>query len=150
MKRYFGIKSALLVVLLAVAGATLMSQAKNIEPEGGIEFYHGSWDQAIRKAKSENKLIFVDAYTSWCGPCKWMAANTFTDAQVGEYFNRHFINVKMDMERGEGPAFARRFRVAAYPTLLFLDGNENVVLRSMGSKPAQEFLDLGKQAVAKH
>ncbi|HHG84150.1 MAG TPA: DUF255 domain-containing protein, partial [Bacteroidetes bacterium] len=57
----------------------------------GIKFFHGTFAQAKAKAKKENKLIFMDAYTSWCGPCKWMAANTFTDASVGAYFNQHFV-----------------------------------------------------------
>ena len=55
----------------------------------GIEFYHGTWEEAILKAKAEDKIIFVDAFTTWCGPCKRMAASTFPDPAVGVLFNQH-------------------------------------------------------------
>lgn len=115
----------------------------------GIDFFHGTFAEAKAKAKRENKLIFMDAYTTWCGPCKWMAANTFTDSSVGEYFNKNFVNVKMDMERGEGPALQRQFAVRAYPTLLFIDGDGQVKHRDMGAKKAGDFLAVGKKADSK-
>ena len=70
---------------------------------GGIDFLHNkNWKEILAQAKKENKLIFLDAYTSWCGPCKHMQSEVFTDMAVGYYFNKNFINVKMDMEEGEG------------------------------------------------
>ncbi|GAH00631.1 unnamed protein product, partial [marine sediment metagenome] len=68
----------------------------------GINFNVHSFEEAIKTAKAENKLIFVDAYTTWCGPCKWMSKNVFTEGKVGDYFNESFVNVKIDMEKGEG------------------------------------------------
>ena len=117
-------------------------------PEG-IDFFHGSWAEGLAKAKAEKKLIFVDAYAVWCGPCKWMAANTFTDKLVGDYFNKHFVNFKMDMEKGEGRDLARNWGIRAYPTLLFFDSNAGEVHRSMGAKPAADFLKLGETVIAK-
>lgn len=61
----------------------------------GIDFFHGSWAAAQEKAKAEQKLIFVDAFASWCGPCKRMAAQVFPDPQVGDYFNANFVNLKL-------------------------------------------------------
>ena len=113
---------------------------------GGIEFFHGSWDEALAAAKKERRLIFVDAYTVWCGPCKMMSRNTFTDEQVGEFFNQNFINYKFDMEKGEGPTFASRYQVNAYPTLLFIDYRGEVIHRVMGYQPPQRFLEEGKKA----
>ncbi|MEO0469894.1 MAG: thioredoxin family protein, partial [Bacteroidota bacterium] len=63
----------------------------------GIKFFEGSWDDALAKAKKEKKVVFVDAYTDWCGPCKAMARNTFPNDDVGEFFNKHFINYKYNM-----------------------------------------------------
>lgn len=52
----------------------------------GIEFTEGSWDDIVRRAREENKIIFLDIYASWCGPCKMLKHNTFSDAEVGKYF----------------------------------------------------------------
>ena len=87
----------------------------------GIDFNTATFKDALKTAKAENKLIFVDAYTTWCGPCKWMAKNVFTDSQVGEYFNDSFVNVKIDMEKGEGPKLAKAWEITGYPTLIFID-----------------------------
>ena len=116
----------------------------------GIKFFKGSWEEALAEAKSADKLIFMDCYTTWCGPCKAMARDVFPNAQVGEYFNDNFVNVKMDMEKGEGKTLARKYSVNAYPTLLFVDGNGKVVHMSKGAKPIARFINLGKTAMRKN
>ena len=68
----------------------------------GIVFFKGTWQQALEQARKENKLIFMDCYTSWCGPCKMLAKEVFTDPEVAAFFNEKFVNVKVDMEKGEG------------------------------------------------
>jgi len=80
----------------------------------GIEFFHGSWEEALEIAQQEDKPIFVDAYASWCGPCKRMAANVFPQAKVGEVFNANFINMKLDMEKPEAAKFRVNHPVRAY------------------------------------
>lgn len=117
----------------------------------GISFEHNkSWNDIIQKAKAENKLIFMDAYTVWCGPCKALQARVFPDKQLGEYFNSNFVNAKIDMERGEGPALASKFKVRAYPTLFFIDPNtQQVVVQAMGFRQVEDLLQIGKQAAAK-
>lgn len=112
----------------------------------GINFENTDFQTVLDKAKAENKLVFLDAYTTWCGPCKWMSKNVFTDAEVGAYYNDKFVNVKIDMEKGEGLDIATRYEVNAYPSLLFIDGNGDLVHKSMGSRPADDFLDLGHAA----
>ena len=116
----------------------------------GIKFFKGSWEEALAEAKSADKLIFMDCYTTWCGPCKAIARDVFPNAQVGDYFNDNFINVKMDMEKGEGKKLARKFSVNAYPTLLFVDGSGKVVHMSKGAKPVARFISLGKAAMRKN
>lgn len=83
----------------------------------GIQFFHGTWAEALEKAKIEDKLLFVDAYAQWCGPCKVMAKNVFTQKKVGDFFNENFINLKMDMETTDGASFGHKYPVSAYPTL---------------------------------
>ena len=87
----------------------------------GIVFEQGTWQEALNKAKAENKLIFMDCYTSWCGPCKMLAKEVFTDPDAAKFFNEHFVNVKFDMEKGEGVALKEKYGVHAFPTLNFIN-----------------------------
>ena len=115
----------------------------------GIDFFHGNWSEALAAAKAEDKIIFVDAYTTWCGPCKRMAANVFPDEKVGEFYNSNFLNVKMDMEKGEGRKIRSEYKVASFPTLLFVDGDGKLVHREVGARQADAFINLGKKALKK-
>lgn len=116
----------------------------------GIEFFHGAWAEALTKAKSEEKLIFVDAFASWCGPCKRMAKETFPDAKVGAFFNANFINLKIDMEKPENAEFAGKYPVNSYPTLFFIDSDGKVVMREIGAKTADQLIETGKKALGKN
>lgn len=111
-----------------------------------IKFEHTAWKDIKAKAKKENKLIFVDAYTTWCGPCKQMTRMVFTNDTAADYYNANFINAKIDMEKGEGLEIAKEYKVACYPNLLFIDGNGNLVHRVAGSMSVSSFVDLGKTA----
>lgn len=116
-----------------------------LEQTDGIRFADLTFAEALVKAKAENKLIFMDCYTTWCGPCKRMANEVFTLPEVGRVFNAKFINLKVDMEKGEGVELAKRFKVSAYPTLLLIDGEGNVVKQFvgaiMGEHPGQILLN---------
>ena len=80
----------------------------------GINFLHGTtWTEAVAKAKAENKLIFIDFYTQWCGPCLNMAENIFTLGSVGNFYNDHFVCLKIDAETGEGVELAKKYEVAS-------------------------------------
>lgn len=115
-----------------------------------INFEHGTLAEVLQKAKESNKLIFIDAYTEWCGPCKRMSAATFTDPEVGKYFNEHFINYKLDMEKGEGIEFARTYRVNQYPTFLFLKPDASLHNRLIGYMQPQEFLQATSPVLASY
>ncbi|MEX1190952.1 MAG: DUF255 domain-containing protein [Brumimicrobium sp.] len=108
--------------------------------ETGIKFQDITFEEALKKAKSDDKLIFVDAYAVWCKPCKWMETNTFSDKEVGDIFNKKFINLKIDMEKGEGPELARKYQVRAYPTLLLINSSGEVVKRILGAKKKDDLL----------
>lgn len=128
------------IILLWLASVSLL-------PAQGITFTEGNWAALKAQALEADKVIFMDAYTTWCGPCKWLAANVFTDEAVGAFMNEHFINVKFDMEKGEGIELAETYGVLAYPTLLFINGNGELVHRICGAKPAEGFLEDAKQVV---
>lgn len=112
----------------------------------GMNFTEDNWETILAKAKAENKIVFVDAYAVWCGPCKWMDANVFPDTKVGEFYNTNFINAKIDMEKGEGKDIAKKYKVQAYPTFLFINGDGELVHRGVGGRPAADFIALGESA----
>jgi thioredoxin-related protein len=147
-------KQALILSLSILLGAAAFAQEK------GIHFEHGlSWAQITAKAKAENKLIMVDCYTTWCGPCKMLAKTTFVDDEVGSFYNEHFINVKMQMDTSKNDdqeAKARYtdakliksiYNIEAYPTILFLDAEGQLFDKSNGYKDVNDFLNLGKAAL---
>ncbi|MDZ4682830.1 MAG: thioredoxin domain-containing protein [Saprospiraceae bacterium] len=131
---------ALVLAFQILAVAALMAQ------QGGMKFTERAWSELLAKAKATDQIIFMDAYTTWCGPCKMMSKNVFTDKEVGDYYNANFINVKMDMEKGEGIDLASKYAVRAYPTLLFIDGDGAIVHRAVGYHEASAFVELGKKA----
>lgn len=96
---------------------------------GQIKFEHGTWAEIKAKAKAENKIIFMDAFTTWCGPCKWMVKNVFTNDTVANYYNSTFVNAKIDMEAGEGKELAIQYSIQSYPSLLYIDSNGEIVHR---------------------
>lgn len=149
MKRLRLIVSAVSVMCLALNGQAkqeglAFSAGEHITKMSdgeGINFMKGSWSDALAKAKKEDKLIFLDAYASWCGPCKYMARTTFTEAKAGAFFNENFINFKMDMEKNaDGPRLSKKFGLEAYPTLYFIDKNEKMVHFSVGALDVKELL----------
>ena len=111
----------------------------------GVEFQELTFQQALDKAKAEGKLVFMDCYTSWCGPCKHMANDIFPMAVMGEYFNKTFVNVKFDMERGEGVVLRRKYGVNSYPTFFILRPDGTVQHRIAGARPQEKFLAAAKR-----
>ena len=126
--------------------ALIIFSLPGISQDKGIIFETGSFDEILQKAQKENKIIMLDAYTTWCGPCKSMTKNVFTDKKVADYYNTHFINAKFDMEKGEGIEIKKRYEVKAYPTILFINGKGQKVHIGVGSSKAKEFIELGETA----
>ena len=111
----------------------------------GIVFFNGTLKEALAKAKAENKFVFFDAYASWCGPCKAMEKEVFTDKTLGDYFNNKFVAIRIDMEKGEGPELAKHFTsIDGYPSLLFLNNKGNVIKTLLGSRNTEDLLGEGK------
>jgi thioredoxin-related protein len=128
----------LLYAATLVAGSFLFGQ--------GVKFEEGKFSEILAKAKKENKLVFIDAYTSWCAPCKLMVKNIFPLQSVSDYYNTHFISAKIDMEKGEGIQLAKKYKVNSYPTYLFIDGNGEVIHRGLGYFEEKDFIQLAKDA----
>lgn len=121
------------------------SQANTV---AGIHFSEGSWKEIQDLARKENKAIFIDVYTSWCGPCKKMAAEVFPQQQVGNVFNASFINYKIDAEKGEGIELSNKYNAKAYPTYLFINSDGELLYRTTGYMPAESFIKEANIAIA--
>lgn len=116
----------------------------------GIAFEETSWNEVVKKAKELNKPIFVDVYTTWCGPCKIMDAQIFPRPEIGAKYNNGFINVKIDAEKGEGIEIAKKYQVKAFPTYLFIrPSDESLIDQTLGSVGASEFNDLADRMLLK-
>lgn len=113
--------------------------------QSNIKFEDTDFKTILAKAKKENKLVFMDAYASWCGPCKMMEKNVFTDPNVASYYNTNFVNAHFDMEKGEGKAIAKQYMIRSYPTYLFLNGDGEVVGQDVGYIPSDSFIEVGKK-----
>ena len=141
-------KIKLFVTLFLIVG---VAKAQN---ESGVKFEKGlSWSQVQAKAKNENKYIFVDVFTTWCGPCKLMDRDIFPQEKVGEFFNEYFINVKVqadvtkkDTEEvkkwyNDAQAIASIYNIDSYPTYLFFDPKGELIHRlNGGSSSGEDFI----------
>ena len=137
--------SLALMLAVSVAFAADGTKKETKTAEKGIVFTSGSWAQILKKAKAEKKVIFFDAYTTWCGPCKLLQKNVFTRADVAQVFNKDFINVKFDMESGEGPMLAEKYPLQGYPTLFFIDPDGKVVKELLGYQTPEALIKAGKK-----
>ncbi|MFK7906540.1 MAG: DUF255 domain-containing protein [Chitinophagales bacterium] len=112
----------------------------------GINFFEGSWEEALAEAQKTNKPIFLDAYASWCKPCKMMIKEVFPQASVGNYFNENYVSIKIDMEKGEGPEIAKKYGVKVFPTFFFINPQGEALHKSAGYQVPDKFVQLAKDA----
>lgn len=99
-----------------------------------ITFFQGTFEEALQKAKVEKKDVFVDFYTEWCGPCKVMSQKVFTDPEVGDYFNKHFVSYKLNAEAPGQADVAKKYGVEAFPTMIFMNVKGEVLRTVLGAK----------------
>ncbi len=135
-------------MLSLVLSIGLFSQEKT--ENKGVFFNEGTLAETLAKAKSNKNgpnLVFLDCYTTWCGPCKQMANVIFPMEHVGNFFNTNFVNIKIDMEKGEGIELAKKYSIRAYPTFLILDSDGNEINRVVGGGEADTFIALVKKAM---
>lgn len=146
MKTIFTIVTGIIMML----SVTAQNQGtKQIAETEKIRFNTSSWKEILVKAKKENKPIFLDISASWCGYCKRMKANVFTDAEVGEFYNKTFINVSVDGEKGDGIELAKKYGVKGYPTFVFLNPDGSLAMQASDYHKSEKFLELGKNAISK-
>ncbi len=127
-------KKLLLSSFLIISAMSMMAQGMVFEPDGT------TLEQAAIKAKAQNKLIFLDCYTDWCGPCKKMARDVFPSQAAGEYMNPKFINLKINMESEYGTPLAKKLQISAYPTFVIFNADVQEIGRIVGGSPLDDFI----------
>jgi len=140
----------LVAILCCAVGCNKKSKPNNNSTSSSpnkVKFRSGTFKANLEKAKSENKPIFLDFYTTWCAPCKYLDQDVFSYNSVYDYYNDNFINLKIDAEKGEGPKLKDKYGVYAYPTLIYLDSRGNEIERSVGGVGATRVLNMAKKAV---
>lgn len=138
MKRFFAIAICMFLSII------LFSQDNSVSQANGVIFQEISLQEALRMVQEDPespKLVFVDCYTEWCGPCKYMTNNVFALKECGEFFNANFVNLKFDMEKGEGLEIAKKYLVSVYPTFLILDAEGKEINRVIGSDVPSRFIE---------
>ena len=138
-----------IMLLITVLPGSTNAQKQPVDGSKEIIFLEDAWDEALRQAAAQNKYIFVDAYASWCGPCKMLKNTTFKDKKAAEFYNKNFINVAIDMEKGQGPQLAAQWRMEAYPTLIIFNPKGKPVLGTVGYIKADQLIKFGEAALKK-
>lgn len=123
--------------LIVCVAAMLLASATFAQ----VKWEEGTLNLALKKAKESGKeLVFLDCYATWCGPCQYMAKSVFTTKEAGDYFNKKFVNIKIDMEKGEGINLARQFKIQGYPTFIILNSNGKELGRIVGGAEIKQFI----------
>jgi len=148
-------KTSITAAVFLVAFSPLFAQV-----ERGVKFQNDlSWQKVKDKAQAENKYIFVDCFTSWCGPCKEMDKNVFPSAKVGTYLNNKFISVRIQMDRPKkgkeqsqswqqtADTFLAKYNILAYPSFLFFSPTGELVHRDIGYRDVDNFIELAAEAI---
>lgn len=133
--------------LLLSAALCMLSLLTSIA--GELPYFSGTWNETLAKAKADNKYIFVDCYTDWCGWCKVMDKQTMPDPTVSALITSKFIPVKMEMEHGEGAKLAMKYGVSAFPSFLFFSPDGKLIYCSVGYQQTADFIKTLNNALDK-
>lgn len=147
-KQIFLIAAAFIIILSSFIKIPGKETQKTAGTEG-ITFIEQDWDKALKDAKANNKFVFLDIYATWCGPCKMLKKNTFTDKTVANFFNQNFINVSVDGEKGAGPSLAQQYQIQGYPALIIADYTGKPILYTVGYIDAKTLMDFAQAALKK-
>jgi thioredoxin-related protein len=114
----------------------------------GIEFFQGGFQEALEKARAEDRLLFVGLYAHWCAPCRFVDKKTYADSSVGEFFDRNFVSVRFDVEDdGDGTDLSRQYSVLAHPEFLFFSPEGRLAFRGSGMLEPEPFLEIAREAL---
>lgn len=113
----------------------------------GIKFQDLTLEEGLKKAKKENKKVFIDVYATWCGPCKYLSKNIFVDDDLGAFMNENFVSLKLDGEKDDGLVLMNTFDLDSYPTMLFLDADMELIKKIVGVVDAEQIQAIGNEVI---
>lgn len=108
-----------------------------------ITFQNEGYEQVLSKARRENKPVFIDFYATWYGPCKQLEATVFVDPEVIAYYDKHFLCLRVDVDKE--PKLAQRYRIQSIPTLVFLNSKGKELRRVITLIGKERFLHVGQE-----
>lgn len=142
---------AIMALIFQSCGGSFFSGGSNARDReastSAIFFEQAKFEKILAMAETEKKPIFVDFYTDWCAPCKWMDKDAFQNESAAKYFNKNVISVKLNAEEGEGIELAQKFKIKAVPTLIYLRPNGTEIERHIGQASASNIVSMAKKAV---
>jgi thiol-disulfide isomerase/thioredoxin len=154
------------LLFIAVIPFFAMTQKleKSAESVDGVHFIHkiSNWDDIISRAKKENKFVFVDCYTTWCGPCKYVSGKVFPLKNVGDFYNTNFVNVGLQLDqtkkdnedvittRAVAKQIEKDYKIVSYPTFLIFDNTGKLVHKFVGAGNDNMMIENAKAALTKN
>lgn len=140
-----GVSGSVLLTLISLSLYSFeIKTSKENLVDKGIHFETEDWNKILDKAKREDKLIFLNLYATWCGPCKMMKVYTLSNKEVAGFFNENYINVSLDGEMGKGLEIMTKYNLKSFPGYLFINGDDKLVAQASGYFPPKDFLVIGK------
>ncbi|HLZ89559.1 MAG TPA: thioredoxin fold domain-containing protein [Puia sp.] len=144
-------------IALSVHLASAQDQA---QPVKGVRFEHElSWSAVQARAMTGNKYIFVDCFTTWCGPCRYMRTTIFPQEEAGNFFNDKFVSVEVQLDTtakdndhvkgwyADAHQIMTQYGIHAFPTYLIFAPNGRIVHRIVGGREtAREFIGVAREA----
>lgn len=132
---------SILITVIALIGGAIIWAGKPATPaEKGIHFENITFNQALQEAQKEHKLVFMNVYATWCAPCKMLMKNTLTNEKVGSVFNKNFVDISVDAEKGEGIQLVKRYQINGHPMMLVINPQGAVVKRILGYMNSDQLL----------
>jgi thiol:disulfide interchange protein len=134
------------LVLVAVSWLFVLPACSRAPVPVERPFIDMPFDAALAEAKRTQKLVMIDFFTTWCGPCKMLDRVTWKDPQVVEWIGSSCVALKVDAEREVG--LATRYRVTGYPTILYVDSSGTEIGRLVGYLDGAGFLGQSRTLIA--